>query len=508
MARREESLALSFLVALAQLLVITLLVDVRKSDGVHAFIGGSSSSGTTLIGRRRRRRRRQSSCRISKKTITYLCTSTGDNGSSSSSSSSSSVGPKADSANRRRRSSDRRPRGESSSSSETIASSTGPRDSHRPDRMARRRRTTAVTATMKGDEEKSKQLQTFDGKKLSAAQISNLDAPSFDLRSAMLSTSSSSSSSSLNNNNLHCVTPGIRCYSKNENENENENYQQQNRVISSFEYLSLDDLFLVGDDDDDGDDESNKKFSLSKIFNSDEKFRNYLRSAIRLDVFETTPFYANLPKQASSVLLLPDSSLEGSWRIPTMADNPSSPIPRMKHTTRVLKEAFQQYDEECGGYSSSRIDFDGDDLFRRIGEICGNGASTHWIDIYGVQNKKINHSWHLDAGISPDDCQTVLWGFPPENDYHGTGVFSHIIPLDYAFNDIVNMNDDDNDGAENTTTRARHRMEPILYEGTVDEKYIVRPSYEPGKELLIYRDVDVLHSAPDVTYRASVMRFM
>ena len=498
MARREESLALSFFVALAQLLVITLLVDVRKSDGVHAFIGGSSSSDATLIGRRRRRQ-----------SITYLGTSTGDNDSSSGGG--GSVGPKADSANRRRRSSDRRPRGESSSSSETTASLTsrGPRDSPRPDRMARRRRTAAAvtaTATMKGEEEKSKQQQPFDGKKLSAAQISNLDAPSFDLRSAMLSTSSSSSSSLNNSSNLHCVTPGIRCY----NEEENENHQQQNRVISSFEYISLDDLFLVGDDDDDddGDDESNKKFSLSKIFNSDEKFRNDLRSAIRLDVFETTPFYANLPKKASSVLLLPDSSLEGSWRIPTMAGNPSSRIPRMKHTTRVLKEAFQQYDEEFGGCSSSRIDFDGDDLFRRIGEICGNGASTHWIDIYGVQNKKINHSWHLDAGISPNDCQTVLWGFPPENDYHGTGVFSHIIPLDYEFNDIVNMNDDDNDGVENTPTRARHRMEPILYEGTVDEKYIVRPSYESGKELLIYRDVDVLHSAPDVTYRASVMRFM
>ncbi|OEU13152.1 hypothetical protein FRACYDRAFT_242903 [Fragilariopsis cylindrus CCMP1102] len=458
MARREESLALSFFVALAQLLVITLLVDVRKSDGVHAFIGGSSSSDATLIGRRRRRRQ----------SITYLGTSTGDNDSSGGGGGGGSVGPKADSANRRRRSSDRRPRGESSSSSETTASSTsrGPRDSPRPDRMARRRRTAvaAVTATVKREEEKSIQQQPFDGKKLSAAQLSNLDAPSFDLRSAMLSTSSSSSSSLNNIGNLHCVTPGIRCY----NEVENENHQQQNRVISS----------------------------------------NDLRSAIRLDVFETTPFYANLPKKASSVLLLPDSSLEGSWRIPTMAGNPSSRIPRMKHTTRVLKEAFQQYDEEFGGCSSSRIDFDGDDLFRRIGEICGNGASTHWIDIYGVQNKKINHSWHLDAGISPNDCQTVLWGFPPENDYHGTGVFSHIIPLDHEFNDIVNMNDDDNAGVENTPTRARHRMEPILYEGTVDEKYIVRPSYESGKELLIYRDVDVLHSAPDVTYRASVMRFM
>jgi hypothetical protein len=492
MMARMESLALSFFGGLSQLLVIALLGDVRKSDSVQAFIGGATLNG-------RRQRRRQSSCRISKKTITYLSTSTGDNDNFSS----SSVGPKADSANRIRRSSDRRQPRESSSSSAATATSTstGPRDSPRPDRMARRRRAAAAsTATMKGEEKLKQQQQPFDGKKLSAVQTSNLDAPRFDLRSAM--SSSSSNNNNNNNNNLHCVTPGIRCYSENENEN-----QHKYRVVSSFEYISLDDLFLGGDDDDgDDDDSNNKKFSLSKIFNSDEKFRNDLRSAIRLDVFETTPFYANLPEKASSVLLLPDSSLEGSWRIPTTADSPSSRIPRMKHTTRVLKEAFQQHTEEYGdggtSSSSSRINFDGDDLFRRIGEICGNGASTHWIDIYGVQNKKINHSWHLDAGKSPNDCRTVLWGFPPENDYHGTGIFSHIIPLDYAYDDIVNMNDDDND------TSTRHRMEPILYEGTVDEKYIVRPSYEPGKELLIYRDVDVLHSAPDVTYRASVMRFM
>jgi hypothetical protein len=44
--------------------------------------------------------------------------------------------------------------------------------------------------------------------------------------------------------------------------------------------------------------------------------------------------------------------------------------------------------------------------------------------------------------------------------------------------------------------------------GTIDEHHIVRPSYAPGRELLMYRDIDVLHSSPDVAYRTSVMRFM
>lgn len=48
----------------------------------------------------------------------------------------------------------------------------------------------------------------------------------------------------------------------------------------------------------------------------------------------------------------------------------------------------------------------------------------------------------------------------------------------------------------------------VLFEGTLNEKYTVRPVYEPGKELLLYSDIDVLHSAPDVAYRSSIMKFM
>lgn len=260
-------------------------------------------------------------------------------------------------------------------------------------------------------------------------------------------------------------------------------------------------------------------FSLSKKFNSDQAFRNNLRLAIRLDVFETTPFYAKLPEKAKSVLLLPDSSLEGSWRIPKNAetsetedgdhksdgdDKNNPPVRRMKYTTRVLNRALEEHYESVADGDASdhhRFRFTGDDLFEAIGSICGDGASTHWIDIYGVQDREINHSWHLDAGRSPKNCRTVLWGFPPENNYEGTGVFSHIVSLEDPFGstlDIVEMEED----------RERPRMEPVLFEGTPGEDFVFRPEYHAGKELLIYRDIDVLHSAPDVAYRTSVMRFM
>ena len=364
--------------------------------------------------------------------------------------------------------------------------------------------------------------EPFDGKLFTARQTANPEAPRLDLREA-LSTPAMSSV-------FRCATPGLKCFGEAER-------RDLQRPGAPFEYRSLDDVLSSVlrskgiDPPEDG-----SLFSLSEKFNADTAFRNNLRSAIRLDVFETTPFYAKLPEKAKNILLLPDSSLEGSWRIPdevvetTDADptdvvdesgeeDPS--VRRMKHTTRVLNQALKEHFDNNSDNNSSdntkdnaestdddgyhRFRFTGDDLFRAIGAICGDGASTHWIDIYGVQDRAINHSWHLDAGRSPKNCRTVLWGFPPEDHYRGTGVFSHIVSLEDPFGstlDIVVDDDDDDSSGE------RPRMEPVLFEGSPGEDFVSRPLYESGKELLIYRDIDVLHSAPDVAYRSSVMRFM
>ena len=48
---------------------------------------------------------------------------------------------------------------------------------------------------------------------------------------------------------------------------------------------------------------------------------------------------------------------------------------------------------------------------------------------------------------------------------------------------------------------------PIFYRGTVPNEYIVRPRYAAGREIIVFRDVDVLHSTPDIQYRTSIMRF-
>jgi hypothetical protein len=235
-----------------------------------------------------------------------------------------------------------------------------------------------------------------------------------------------------------------------------------------FSFLPLDDLFGL-------------ELGLLAKFNSNSQFRQDLRMAIRRDIFDATTYYASLSEKITSILLLPDSSLEGSWRsnnnIPAAADSNI----RMTHTTQVLQEAF--------GKDATPT---GDALFQAIGNLCGSKPSTHRIDIYGVQDRKINHSWHLDFGKLPQDSRTVLWGFPPQDDYEGCGVFSHVIPLQQEC-----MAPDDHP-----------RMQPVLFDGMVEKTHIVRPKYAPGRELLLYRDVDVLHSAPDITYQTSVMRFM
>jgi hypothetical protein len=85
-----------------------------------------------------------------------------------------------------------------------------------------------------------------------------------------------------------------------------------------------------------------------------------------------------------------------------------------------------------------------------------------------------------------------MLGFPIEDEYSGCGVFSHTIKLE----------------REHLAPDGHKENEPVLFEGTAKEEHITRPAFSLGKEIIRYRDTDVLHSAPDVAYRQSVMRYM
>jgi len=243
---------------------------------------------------------------------------------------------------------------------------------------------------------------------------------------------------------------------------------------SHIETLSLDDLF------------PNLQFSYT--FATNTEFRNGIRNAMREDIFNTTPTYANLSEKAKRMLLLPDSSLQGSWRckggswIGSETESKDDNTLRMRELTKVLKEYL-------GNEAPT-----GDVFMDTIGELCGSTPQTHWIDIVGVLDRRIPHSWHQDTGRSGPrgDSKTVLLGFPPKDNYNGLGVFSHVVKLEH----------------EACATEDHPPQQPILYKQPIDEDYIIRPKFQVGNEIIMYRDIDVLHSAPDVAYRTSVMRFM
>mmetsp|Transcript_6743 Transcript_6743/g.8268 ORF Transcript_6743/g.8268 Transcript_6743/m.8268 type:complete len:96 (-) Transcript_6743:76-363(-) len=95
-----------------------------------------------------------------------------------------------------------------------------------------------------------------------------------------------------------------------------------------------------------------------------------------------------------------------------------------------------------------------------------------------------------------------MLGFPPTDGYEGPGVFSHVVKLDREHVRGIPQGSGGSGGAELP-------REPILFpHDEIGEEFIVRLVYASGRELLMFRDVDCIHSASDVTYRTSVMRFM
>jgi hypothetical protein len=239
--------------------------------------------------------------------------------------------------------------------------------------------------------------------------------------------------------------------------------------------IGLDDLF--------------PNLEFSDKFSSDGKFRNDLRNAMREDVFDSSPAYANISEKARRMLLLPDSSLQGSWRRCRFegGNNDDDGATTAAATRMVgLTKALRMH---LGDGAPT-----GDEFMERIGSMCGSGATGHWIDIVGIVGRRISHSWHQDTGICPGgDTRTVLLGFPKEDDYDGPGVFSHVVKLE----------------SERHAPVDHPPGEPIVYPDLiVDDEYVVRPRFARGSEIFAFRDVDILHSAPDVAYRTSVMRFM
>lgn len=252
-----------------------------------------------------------------------------------------------------------------------------------------------------------------------------------------------------------------------------EHLNRHKRVIhhKHFTTLSLDVLF--------------PNLNFSSMFNSNSDFRSDLRQAIRRDMIADDASIYGTNKQEHQELLKRNKPLIGYWK------KEQDDATRMNTTTDVL----QRY---LGSNAPT-----GDDFMTTIGSLCNSTqAPFHWTEVVGVaatQNggNKTSHGWHQDYGrLDENDGNNyhVFFAFPPHNNYTGTGVFSHLIKLKHE--------------QWAKPIESSNINKPTFYRGLVPEQYIVRPLYIPGQaEIIVFRDVDVLHSSPDIQYRTSIMRF-
>jgi len=148
-------------------------------------------------------------------------------------------------------------------------------------------------------------------------------------------------------------------------------------------------------------------------------------------------------------------------------------------------------------FARSGVDLTGERFIKGLGALCGTPCHGTLIDIASIGKQNIRHSWHQDSGY---DRYTVMLGFPsstPSEELpEGVGVFTHAVKLSHP---LAQQH------AEGSVIQWENY---VPYEGDFDAKYIARPVFKRGQELMIYRDSSHLHSAPDASHREAVWRFM
>lgn len=209
---------------------------------------------------------------------------------------------------------------------------------------------------------------------------------------------------------------------------------------------------------------------LANLFNTSADFRKGLRAAMRDDLFVSNERFSD---EVNAKLKDMGSSLMVSWSSVTDADS----CPK-------ISQVLDAHD----------IQVEGELFMQTISQLCHSGTVTteSLIDIVTI-GRTVTHSWHQDSG---QDQVTVMFGFPPVDDYSGPGVFSHCVKLSHALVQPGNEGE----------VIEWERYQP--YPGDIPEENIIRPIYRKGSEIMVYNDAAHLHSAPDSIHRESVWRFM
>ena len=216
--------------------------------------------------------------------------------------------------------------------------------------------------------------------------------------------------------------------------------------------------------------------SLAETFHRDGAFRTDIRRAMRDDLFVPN---SALSAERNAAMRSLSSSVHVNWF--ESATGYAS-----------LTETFKRY---------GVCDLTGERFIRTLGGLCREPCHGTLIDIASIGNRKIRHSWHQDSGF---ERFTVMLGFPASTPSAmlppGVGVFSHAVKLSHA------LKQPQAEGSVIQWESFDH--ESLGSNVEFDPKYIVRPVFGVGTEVMVYCDAHHLHSAPDVAHREAVWRFM
>uniref|UniRef100_A0A7S0R1R9 Uncharacterized protein n=1 Tax=Pyramimonas obovata TaxID=1411642 RepID=A0A7S0R1R9_9CHLO len=231
---------------------------------------------------------------------------------------------------------------------------------------------------------------------------------------------------------------------------------ESNRVADYVKFYSLEQLFPGS--------------GLADKFDTDAQFRESLHQATRDALFVPSPKFS---KEVNDRVKSAGSTLCVAW-------------------TRAETIAC---DEITKVFAANGVNLDGSAFVMKLGLLIRTGTVTtgSLTDIVGIGRNRVNHSWHQDSGL---DQVTLMMGFPAEDGFDGPGVFSHVVKLSHPLLQI---------GEEGSVIQW-DCYDPVP--APIPEECIMRPVYRKGKEVMVYRDCDHLHSAPDEANRKAVWRFM
>ena len=226
---------------------------------------------------------------------------------------------------------------------------------------------------------------------------------------------------------------------------------------------------------------------IAELFDEDIDFLKGLRAAARDDLYAPDSRFS---AEMNAKLRSPDSTLEGNWKAcgPCEAlsmhfESHGLTLDGITFMTRLGKLC------ETGGDVDAAIDASG--LTTQAGKerrCCPYPVSGSWLDIVSPPRgrTRATHAWHQDSGLAQ---YTTILGFPKMSRYKGPGVFSHAVMLSHPLPPPKDPG-------------------PVIISDDVPEECVLRPVYRRGAEVMVYRDCDHFHSAPDHFVRDGIWRFM